>query len=145
MAAASERVQVLRQQYSRPVKAGFDSRKSDPMDYCVGGAFCISLGSDDRFPEDNKLAEILTKENPNLSRPGDDPRDSFCMSEAYQNWQYENDEIEGYPVPPPVPTLAYDFASTIIHHNDNEEFDQAWSWLEKALQYDGINFTERPT
>lgn len=63
-------VEELQRKYPEPIPAWTDIAARTPESYCVGGAFCLSLGrtgnSYGSFPEPNDLAGWLRLGHPTL-------------------------------------------------------------------------------
>lgn len=92
-------IEDIRARYRHPRTKREDTASRDA--YCVGGALCLTYGGayhDDRFPDEDRLAEVLQRYNPAL----DDvwaytiaadiinANDAGCFEEA---WQYVEEAL----------------------------------------------------
>jgi len=56
-------IKSIKKQYPNPVAA---QEEATDTDYCVGGAYVLAHGGEDRFPFPHELTNMLQKQNPAL-------------------------------------------------------------------------------
>lgn len=107
-------VEGIKEKYPNPTTCRRNSASKRSDEYCVGGAFIMSVRDEDdfsrhyQFPGPENLAEYLAKVNDNLL---EGPHELVSQD-------------------------ARDLAEAILDANDEEEFGEAWSLLEEALRYE---------
>ena len=118
----------LRETYPRPVSYDFWSNGTTPNDdkmlrdnaYCVGGALCLSLGMEKRFPSVYALFDALGRVNRYIGK-----RRLISMSAAER-------------------TTILQHIAAIITLNEDGMFEEAWQILEALINYTGQTELGRP-
>jgi hypothetical protein len=117
-------VEGLRERWPHPVAA---RERQSGEDYCVGGALCQEV-LDREAPHMEPVLyweePFTLNENFRVAYSGDRMHfpNQFALAAALQR---ANPNIDHH--------LASECATRIIEANDQDEFNEAWLWLDKAL------------